>query len=185
MTETTTATEAGTTTETTTATQAGTATEATAGTTIPDRYRYAVIPHIMVEDAAAAITFYEQAFGAREDFRIDAPGGGVLHAEITVGHSVLMLGDAGADAEGLASFAAPGSLGGSTSVALHVFVPDVDALAERAAAAGAEILVPPEDTFHGDRSTILKDPAGHIWVFLTHIEDISEEELLRRLAAAG
>ncbi|GIH75769.1 VOC family protein [Planobispora longispora] len=160
-------------------------TERAAHTEIPDRYRHAVIPHIMVDDAAAAIDFYRRAFGAREDFRIDAPGGGILHAEITVGHSVLMLGDAGGDEAGAAPFAAPASLGGGTSVALHVFVPDVDSLAERAEAAGAEILQPPKDMFHGDRTLILRDPSGHVWVFLTHLEDVSEEELRRRLAAAG
>ncbi|MFE9923713.1 VOC family protein [Streptomyces sp. NPDC005774] len=160
-------------------------TERTAHIEIPDRYRYAVIPHIMVDDAAAAIDFYQRAFGAREDFRIEAPGGGILHAEITVGRSALMLGDAGTDEAEAASFAAPASLGGGTSVTLHVFVPDVDSLAERARAAGAEILQPPKDMFHGDRTVILKDPSGHMWVFLTHLEDISEEELRRRLAAAG
>ncbi|MEU6818590.1 VOC family protein [Streptomyces sp. NPDC046860] len=160
-------------------------TERAVPTEIPDRYRYAVIPHIMVEDAAAAIDFYERAFGAREDFRVDAPGGGILHAEITIGRSVLMLGDAGVDGAKTASFAAPTSLGGGTSVTLHVFVSDVDSLAERAQAAGAEILQPPKDMFHGDRTVILKDPSGHLWVFLTHVEDVSGEELRRRLAAAG
>ncbi|MFJ9106840.1 VOC family protein [Streptomyces sp. NPDC102283] len=160
-------------------------TERAAHIEIPDRYRYAVIPHIMVDDAAAAIDFYQRAFGAREDFRIDAPGGGVLHAEITIGRSTLMLGDSGVEQAGPASFAAPTSLGGGTSVTLHVFVPDVDTLAERAQAAGAEILQPPTDMFHGDRTVILKDPSGHLWVFLTHVEDVSEAELRRRLAAAG
>ncbi|MFK8909476.1 VOC family protein [Streptomyces sp. YS-3] len=158
-------------------------TERTAHIEIPDRYRYAVIPHIMVDDAVSAIDFYRRAFGAREDFRIDAPGGGILHAEITVGRSVLMLGDAGEDEPKPGSFAAPASLGGSTSVMLHVYVPDVDGLAERAEAAGAEILQPPMDTFHGDRTVILKDPSGHMWVFLTHVEDVPEEELRRRLSA--
>ncbi|AVV47141.1 VOC family protein [Streptomyces sp. ID05-04B] len=158
-------------------------TERTARIEIPDRYRYAVIPHIMVDDAAAAIDFYRRAFGAREDFRIDAPSGGILHAEITVGRSALMLGDAGAEASA-SSFAAPASLGGGTSVMLHVFVPDVDSLAERAEAAGAEILQPPTDMFHGDRTVIVKDPAGHMWVFLSHKEDVSQEELMRRLSAA-
>ncbi|GAA2261781.1 VOC family protein [Streptomyces atrovirens] len=157
----------------------------TAGIEIPDRYRHAVVPHIMVDDAAAAIDFYRRAFGAHEDFRIDAPGGGILHAEITVGRSVLMLGDASVDEAEAGSFAAPAALGGGTSVTLHVFVPDVDSLAERAEAAGAEILQPPTDMFHGDRTVILKDPSGHMWVFLTHLEDVSEEELRRRLAAAG
>ncbi|MFF9364576.1 VOC family protein [Streptomyces griseoluteus] len=158
-------------------------TERTGHNEIPDRYRYAVIPHIMVDDAAAAIDFYQRAFGAREDFRIYAPGGGILHAEITIGRSALMLGDASDEAE-TASFAAPASLGGGTSVTLHVFVPDVDSLAERAQTAGAEILQPPKDMFHGDRTVILKDPSGHMWVFLTHLEDVSDKELRRRLAAA-
>ncbi|MFE0821226.1 VOC family protein [Streptomyces sp. NPDC058794] len=152
---------------------------------IPDRYRYAVIPHIMVDDAAAAIDFYEQAFGAHEEFRIEAPSGGVLHAEITVGRSSLMLGDAGAGGAEFGDFRSPAALGGGTSVTLHVFVPDVDSLARRAEAAGAEILQPPTDMFHGDRTVVLRDPSGHMWVFLTHVEDVSEEELMRRLATAG
>ncbi len=152
---------------------------------IPDRYRYAVIPHIMVDDAAAAIDFYQRAFGAREQFRIDAPDGGILHAEITIGRSALMLGDVSLDEAEAAAFAAPASLGGGTTVTLHVFVPDVDSLAQRAEAAGAEIIQPPKDMFHGDRTVILKDPSGHLWVFLTHVEDVPEDELRRRLAAAG
>ncbi|SDC03120.1 VOC family protein [Streptomyces prasinopilosus] len=159
--------------------------EHTALIEIPDRYRYAVIPHIMVDDAAAAIDFYQRAFGAREDFRIDAPGGGVLHAEITIGRSALMLGDVSVEEAEAASFTAPASLGGGTSVTLHVFVPDVDSLTKRAEAAGAEILQPPRDMFHGDRTVILKDPSGHLWVFLTHLEDVSQEEFRRRLAATA
>lgn len=159
-------------------------TERSAHAVIPDRYRYAVIPHIVVGDAATAIDFYQRAYGAREDFRLDAPGGGILHAEITIGQSALMLSDATVEEAESGAFAAPASLGGGTSVALHVFVPDVDSLAKRAEAAGAEILQPPRDTFHGDRTVILKDPSGHLWVFLTHIEDLSEEELRRRLTDA-
>ncbi|WP_330296119.1 VOC family protein [Streptomyces sp. NBC_00503] len=152
---------------------------------IPERYRHAVVPHIMVDDAAAAIAFYERAFGAREEFRLDAPGGGVLHAEISIGPSVLMLGDASVEATGAGPFAAPAALGGGTSVTLHVFVADVDALAERAEAAGAQILQPPTDMFHGDRTVILRDPSGHMWVFLTHLADLSEQELRSGLAASG
>ncbi|MDT6985411.1 VOC family protein [Streptomyces lusitanus] len=159
--------------------------ERTAEAAVPERYHYAVVPHIMVDDAAAAIDFYRRAFGAREDFRLEAPGGGVLHAEITVGRSTLMLGDASVKEAENASFTAPAFLGGGTSVTLHVFVPDVDALAARAEAEGAEILQPPTDMFHGDRTVILRDPSGHLWVFLTHLEDVSEDELGRRLAAAS
>ncbi|MFC5890222.1 VOC family protein [Kitasatospora aburaviensis] len=136
----------------------------------------------MVDDAAAAIDFYQRAFGAHEDVRIDAPGGRILHAEISIGRSVLMLGDAGAGPAEGAPFTAPAVLGG-TSVALHVFVPDVDALVARAGAAGAEILQPPTDMFHGDRTAVLKDPSGHVWIFLTHLEDIPVEELHRRAGA--
>lgn len=156
-------------------------TEHIADAVIPDRYRYAVIPHIMVDDAAAAIDFYRRAFGAREEFRVDAPGGGILHAEIVIGRSALMLGDASVETAETAGFASPTSLGGSSTVTLHVFVPDVDALAERAEAAGADIVQPPQDMFHGDRTVILRDPSGHLWVFLTHLEDLTEDELLRRL----
>ena len=159
--------------------------ERTAEAAVPERYHYAVVPHIMVDDAAAAIDFYRRAFGAREDFRLDAPGGGVLHAEITIGRSTLMLGDASVKEAEAGSFTAPAFLGGGTSVTLHVFVPDVDALAARAEAEGAEILQPPTDMFHGDRTVILRDPSGHLWVFLTHLEDVSEDELRRRLAAAA
>ncbi|MFE9631034.1 VOC family protein [Streptomyces sp. NPDC006463] len=145
---------------------------------VPERYRTAVVPHIMVADAPAAIAFYVRAFGAVEEFRIDRPEGGVLHAEIRIGEAVLMLGDT---SEG--PFTAPPALGG-TSVALHVFVPDVDALARTAVAAGAELVQEPADQFHGDRTAILRDPSGHLWVFLTHLEEVSREELTRRLAGA-
>ncbi|GHD77674.1 glyoxalase [Streptomyces goshikiensis] len=146
--------------------------------TFPERYRTSVVPHIMVSDAAAAISFYTEAFGAVEEFRLSHPAGGVMHAEIRIGGAVMMLGDV---SEG--PFTAPPSLGG-TSVALHVFVPDVDALTRTAAAAGAEVVREPEDQFHGDRNVILRDPFGHLWVFLTHLEDVSAEELARRLAEA-
>ncbi|MEU7551841.1 VOC family protein [Streptomyces sp. NPDC044571] len=143
--------------------------------TVPERYRTAVVPHIMVADAAAALSFYGRAFGAVEEFRLNHPQGGVMHAEIRIGAAVLMLGDV---SEG--PFTAPTALGG-TSAALHVFVPDVDALARTAAAEGAEVVQAPADQFHGDRTAILRDPFGHLWVFLTHLEDFSGEELERRL----
>ena len=146
--------------------------------TVPERYRTSVVPHIMVADATAALRFYERAFGGVQEFRIDHPEGGVLHAEMRIGEAVLMLGDT---SEG--PFTAPSTLGG-TSVALHVFVPDVDALARTAVAAGAELVQEPADQFHGDRTAILRDPFGHLWVFLTHLEEVSREELNRRLADA-
>ncbi|MFD9789351.1 VOC family protein [Streptomyces sp. NPDC059070] len=141
---------------------------------VPETYRNAVVAHIMLDGAARAIEFYTRAFGAVELFRLDGPEGRVLHAEIKIHGSTVMLGDA----EGPV-FGAPTAVGGTT-VALHVFVEDVDAVAHRAAAAGAEILQPPTDQFHGDRTAIVKDPYGHVWIFLTHLEDLTPEEVARR-----
>lgn len=151
---------------------------------VPERYRNAVVPHVMVADAPAALAFYARAFGAVEDLRLERPGGGVLHAEIRIGDAVLMLGDGDGADPGGGPFTSPAALGG-TSVALHVYVPDVDALAQTAVAAGAELLQEPRDQFHGDRTAILRDPSGHVWVFLTHREDLSGEELARRLGGAA
>ncbi|RFC77931.1 VOC family protein [Streptomyces sp. AcE210] len=145
-----------------------------ATTNVPETYRNAVIAHVMVDGAATAIDFYAKAFGAEELFRIDGPDGRVLHAEVSVQGATIMLGDA----EGPV-FSAPTAIGGTT-VGLHVFVDDVDALTDRAVAAGAELLQPPADQFHGDRTSILRDPYGHVWVFLTHLEDLTSHEIARR-----
>jgi PhnB protein len=140
---------------------------------VPDRYRYAAVPHVMVDGAAEAIAFYTTAFGAEEIMRIARPDGRILHAEIRIRDSVLMVGD------GDGEFLSPRKAGGTT-VGLHVYVEDVDALYSRAVTAGAEALQPPTDMFYGDRTIMLKDPFGHVWVFLTHIEDLSPEEVARR-----
>jgi PhnB protein len=143
-------------------------------TTVPETYRNAVVAHIMVDGAADAIDFYARAFGAEELFRLDGPDGRIVHAEVRIQGSVIMLGDA----EGPV-FSVPTAVG-ATTVGLHVFVADVDALAQRATAAGAELLQPPADQFHGDRTAILRDPHGHVWVFLTHLEDLTPDEVARR-----
>lgn len=128
---------------------------------IPEHYKYAVIPHIMVDGAAEAIKFYVKAFGASELFRLDGDDGRIVHAEISVRGSTLMLGDADAP------FSPTGE--GGASVALHVYVPDVDALTAQAVAAGAELLSSPTDMPYGARQSMLRDPFGHIWIFLTPI----------------
>jgi PhnB protein len=142
--------------------------------TVPENYRNAAIAHVMVDGGAAAVDFYAKAFGAEELFRIGGPDGRIVHAEISVQGSTIMLGDA----EG-PLFSAPTAVGGTT-VGLHVFVDDVDALAQRAVAAGAELLQPPADQFHGDRTTMLRDPFGHVWVFLTRLEDLTPDEVAAR-----
>lgn len=143
-------------------------------TAIPEHYRDAVVAHIMVDGATHAIDFYTRAFGADELFRLDGPDGRIVHAEISIQGSTIMLGDAEGPLLG-----APTAVGGTT-VALHVFVDDVDALTRRATAAGAELLRPPADQFHGDRTAMVKDPYGHVWVFLTHLEDLTPDEVARR-----
>ena len=129
--------------------------------TIPQHYQRAVIPHIMVDGAAEAIRFYTAAFGASEYFRLDGDAGRIVHAEIGIHGHTLMLGDADPP------FAPPAATG--ASVALHVYVPDVDGLTARAVSAGAELLSPPADMPYGARQSMLRDPFGHVWIFLTPI----------------
>ena len=129
--------------------------------TIPEHYQRAVIPHIMIDGAAEAIKFYTAAFGASEYFRLDGDAGRIVHAEVGIHGHTLMLGDADAP------FAPPGAAG--ASVALHVYVPDVDGLTARAVSAGAELLAPPADMPYGARQSMLRDPFGHVWIFLTPV----------------
>ncbi|MEZ0068159.1 PhnB protein [Streptacidiphilus sp. MAP12-20] len=126
---------------------------------IPEHHKHAVIPHIMVDGAAKAIAFYEVAFGATEYLRLETDGGRIYHAEIGIAGSTLMLSDPEPP------FAVPG--GGWTSVVLHVYVPDVDAVTAQAVAAGAELLTPAADMPYGIRQSMLRDPFGHVWILLT------------------
>jgi PhnB protein len=137
---------------------------------MPYRYHRSAIPHLMIDGASEAIGFYERAFGASEIFRVSQPDGKIVHAEIKVGDSVVMLGDTD-DA-----FGDPLALGGTT-VGLHVYVEDVDSWFARAVAAGAKVLQPVQDMFYGDRMGMLEDPFGHVWVLLTHKEELSPEEI--------
>ncbi len=143
---------------------------------IPDGY-HAVTPYLAVRDAAAAIEFYRQAFGAVELMRFAAPGGKIGHAEVRIGDSPVMLADEMPDMD----CRGPQSLGG-TSVSLLVYVEDVDARFARAIAAGATERRPVADQFWGDRAGTLEDPFGHVWTLATHIEDVPLDEMQRRLA---
>jgi len=145
---------------------------------VPNQYRYAAVPHLFVDGASEAIDLYADAFGATELFRLPASDGSIMHAEVAIGSVVLMLSDAHS------GFSSPATLGGA-SVAMHVFVDDVDALHARAIAAGVETLQPPTDMFHGDRTTILRDRFGHAWVFLTRIAQVPPEEVLQRAASSA
>src|SRR5262249_15899621 len=144
---------------------------------IPDGY-HTVTPYLIVNDAARAIEFYKKAFGARELMRFADPSGKVGHAEIQIGDSPLMLAD---EFPGM-GFRGPQSLGGSP-VSILLYVENVDALADRAVAAGAKVLRPVKDQFYGDRSGPFEDPFGHVWTIATHKEDLSLEELHKRSEA--
>ncbi len=142
---------------------------------IPEGY-HTVTPYLIVKGASEAIEFYRRAFGAEELFRMTAPGHDrVLHAEIRIGDSVVMLADEVRE-RGLLG---PQTRGGATS-SLFVYVADVDAAFARALAAGATELMPVQDMFWGDRYGHLIDPFGHSWSLATRKEDVSLEELNRR-----
>jgi PhnB protein len=141
---------------------------------IPEGYEGA-IPYLSCKNSAAAIDFYKKAFGATELMRMTQPDGRVGHAELKIGGALIMMADEFPEMGVLS----PQSLGGSP-VGIHIYVQDVDAVAERAVAAGAKLLRPVADQFYGDRSATMEDPYGHKWFFATHKEDVSPEELKRR-----
>lgn len=141
---------------------------------IPSAYPGAT-PYLHIRDAAAALLFYQQAFGAVETVRLSAPNGKVAHAEITIGKAVVMLGDELPEMQ----VVSPTLLGGS-SVTVVIYVADVDAFVNQAVTAGAKLVRPIQDQFYGDRSGKLLDPFGHNWIISTHIEDVSPAEMVRR-----
>lgn len=142
---------------------------------IPDDYPR-VSPVLLVDGAARAIAFYTEILGATERLRIDAPGGKVGHAELQIGDSLLMVADEEPDMD----MRGPRSVGG-TPVSLHVYVEDADAVFERAVRAGARELQPMADQFYGDRSGQFEDPFGHRWSVATHVEDVPDDEMRRRV----
>jgi PhnB protein len=144
---------------------------------IPDMFR-GVTPALCARDAAKAIDFYKKAFGATEIMKFVDPGSGkIAHAELKIGeHALFMLADVHPGFNH-----SPEEFGGATTVNLYVYVPDVDRFVERAVAAGAKLVMPVKTQFYGDRSARLQDPIGYIWIFATHVEDVPEEELVKRM----
>ena len=137
-----------------------------------------VFTYLRVSDAAAAIRFYAQAFGAVESFRLTEPSGRIGHAEMTLGPSTLMLSDPFPEY----GIKAP-SADQDTGCAVHLHVTDVDQLLARAQAAGAVILMPATNHFYGERSGRLRDPFGHIWLIGHEIEKLTPQEMQRRYTA--
>jgi len=142
---------------------------------MPEGY-HGVTPYLVVDGAAEAIRFYEEALGAPEVLRLPM-GDKIGHAEVRIGDSHVMLADEWPDMDILG----PKSRGGATS-SLMIYVEDVDAAFERAVAAGATPERPVENQFYGDRSGTIVDPFGHKWTISTHVEDVPEDEIHRRMA---
>lgn len=138
---------------------------------IPEGF-HTVTPHLVCEGAAEALAFYAKAFGAVEIGRMEGPGGKIMHAEMRIGDSRIMLAD---DFPEYGS-RGPKALGGS-GVAIHLYVPDADAAWDRAIGAGATPVMPLDDAFWGDRYGQVADPFGHRWSIATHQRDLSLEQI--------
>lgn len=145
---------------------------------IPEGY-HSVTPYLIVDGASAAIDFYKKAFGATELFRMEHEGK-IGHAEIKIGDSPIML----SDEHPQIGYKGPKSMGG-TPVSLMIYVDDVDTIYKRAIESGGVEVKALQDQFYGDRSGTLTDPFGHVWTVATHKEDVTPEEIEKRLAAMG
>jgi PhnB protein len=145
---------------------------------IPEGY-HTVTPYLAQDDAAKAIDYYKQVFGAKERVRMDAPGGKIGHAELEIGDSLVML----ADAFPQSSTRPPKELGGATG-GVFLYVEDVDAVVQRAIDAGATLTMEVADQFWGDRFGTITDPFGHSWSIATHVEDVAPEDMAERAKEA-
>lgn len=137
-----------------------------------------VFAYLRVSDAARAIDYYREAFGAAEKFRLREPSGRIGHAELTFGDTTIMLSDEYPEM----GIRGPEAIGG-TSVGIHLHVENADAVLERAAKAGGEIVRPAQDQFYGERSGTVRDPFGHEWNVGHEIEQVSTDEMQRRYDA--
>jgi len=153
-------------------------TEAAKPAPMPDSYRR-VTPCLVVRGAAKALEFYAEVFGAAERMRFPGPGGTVAHAEIQIGDSVVIVEDE--DPQRGTTAPPAGGLPG-TPAFQFIYVEDVDATVARAAELGATVQRAPENQFYGDRDGFIIDPFGHGWTVATHVEDVTGEDMGRRMA---
>jgi PhnB protein len=146
---------------------------------VPEHLR-TVTPRLVVSNGGGAIAFYERCFGAElVGERFDGPNGELIHAEVRVGNSVVMLTEDGADGP----VASPGRVGGLVTCIMATYWQNVDQAWERAIKAGAEVVYPLADQFYGERGGRLRDPFGQQWMMSQHTEDVAPDELARRAAA--
>ena len=145
---------------------------------IPDGF-HSVTPHLIIKNAAKAIDFYTKAFGATEICRMPGPDGkSIMHAEIKIGNSIIMIAEENPEWQ----CKGPTMLGG-TPVTIHLYVNDADKAFKTAVDAGAEATMPVDTMFWGDRYGKVTDPFGHSWSIATHVEDVSPEDMEKRMAA--
>ena len=140
---------------------------------IPEGYQ-TITPSLTCKNSAQAIDFYKSVFGATEIMRMPGPGGMIMHAELQIGNSRIMLAD---EFPGMSCAPTPGAMNPS---ALFVYFEDVDATFNRAVAAGARVGMPLSDQFWGDRYGTVTDPFGHQWGLAQHVEDVAPDEMMRR-----
>lgn len=141
---------------------------------------HTVTPHLVCAGAAEAIAFYTKAFGATEVARMPGPGGKLMHAMVRIGDSMVMLVDEVPEWQAVG----PRTLKG-TPVTLHMYVPDADAVFQRAVDAGATSIMPLADMFWGDRYGVVEDPFGHRWSIATHNRDLSPEQMQQEMQKSG
>lgn len=141
---------------------------------IPDGY-HSITPYLMIKNANSAIEFYKKAFNAQELFRMNGTDETIAHAELRIGDSVFMLSDEYPEM----NYLSPQSIGASPFF-MHLYVQDVDAVFDKAIAAGGTVLKPVEDQFYGDRSGTIKDPFGHLWSIATHKNDVPLDEIKKK-----
>lgn len=146
---------------------------------IPEGY-HSVTPYLIVNDGQNAIEFYKKAFNAAEILCVKKADGKIGHAELQIGDSKIMLGEECPEVHAHC----PLSIGGSP-VGIHLYVEDVDATGNQAVNAGAKVLKPIQNMFYGDRIGAFQDPFGHIWYVSSHVEDVSDEELMKRVSEAA
>lgn len=144
---------------------------------IPKGYN-SITPYLIIKGAAQAIEYYKRVFGATEIMRMPGPNGQVGHAELQIGDSHIMLAD---ENPSMGQGHTSATTIGASPVSLYLYIQDVDKVFDRAVAEGAKVLKPVQDQFYGDRSGFLQDPFGHLWGLATHVEDVSADEMERRM----
>ena len=132
-----------------------------------------IAPNVFYDDPAAALEWLTKAFGFTTRSSMPGPDGGIMHAEMQVEDSSIMM----SPTSGSDAWRSPQSLGGAVTVSLYVYVDDVDAHCARARSAGAAIVSEPENMFWGDRTYVVEDPEGHRWTFAQHVSDVAPEDM--------